>query len=315
MGSEGTVYCPFLRGKQYELLALNECADKIARSRKVVPIIEPVKAKLDNLKQTLHLYRAHSLRYIFVVNPRVGDLRYEHAELRNKIDGGDLPIHERAYLAYVITRDTEAQDVEGFLDHYRGRNLAVIHWSRFADPQQLLTLFGGYGDLVQIFIDSSRGQPYRDLFRDFRRILIRDGFKRVANTDYPPDEPFSDLHSTYASMGMQGFGDFCTIGRNYANIPPQPFAVAVHLTYPRGGGEVSVRHFLSDNNLTQGFTAAKLFEAVRKLVDFIDANPLPFSSACDQFRRLYRNRSPRTPGYTNGLSTKHHLELMMHLLR
>lgn len=40
------MYFPYLRGKQFELLALREFANKNASNRKIIPIIEPVKTHL-----------------------------------------------------------------------------------------------------------------------------------------------------------------------------------------------------------------------------------------------------------------------------
>lgn len=309
------MYCPYLRGKKYELLALEECASQVAASRKLFPIIEPVKLHLTSLAHTLGVYAAHSLRYILVLNPRVGQLQYNYDLLRDAVDTGQLPVHERAYLGYMVTKHTDLGALDGFLNHYRGRNRALIHWEPFSDPQQLLTLSSSHENLVHIFIDRPRGQAYHDLFGGFRRVLVRDGFRRVSNTDYPKDEPFSDLHREYASMAMNGFGDFCTLGKNYTDYAPPPFAVAVHLTYPRPEGEIRVRHFLSNSNSEQGFSTVKIFEALRKLVDFIVTNPMPFSTACDDFRRLYLNSRKISPGRLNGLSVKHHMELMMDVLK
>ena len=40
---ENPVYYPYLRGKQYELLALRELAEEGLINNKIVPIVEPIK--------------------------------------------------------------------------------------------------------------------------------------------------------------------------------------------------------------------------------------------------------------------------------
>ncbi|VTN12782.1 Uncharacterised protein [Raoultella terrigena] len=63
-----------------------------------------------------------------------------------------------------------------------------------------------------IFLELYCGKLYRKNFSDCERILIRDGFKKRKNADYPPIEEFSDLHITYGEEGMDGFGDFLIVG-------------------------------------------------------------------------------------------------------
>ena len=58
------MYFPYLRGKQFELLALREFANQNANNNTIIPIIEPVKDTFNSLrtaievmfKQGLHLY-------------------------------------------------------------------------------------------------------------------------------------------------------------------------------------------------------------------------------------------------------------------
>lgn len=48
------MYFPFLRGKQFELMALREAATDLAASGKVWPVIEPVRDRFDSLELPKH---------------------------------------------------------------------------------------------------------------------------------------------------------------------------------------------------------------------------------------------------------------------
>ena len=50
------MYYPYLRGKQFELIALREFAQQIQKEFHVCPIIEPVKSGLNSLKMAINLF-------------------------------------------------------------------------------------------------------------------------------------------------------------------------------------------------------------------------------------------------------------------
>lgn len=55
------MYYPYLRGKQFELLALREFANESANNRNIVPIIEPVKTHSTVSKLPLKLCLSRGL--------------------------------------------------------------------------------------------------------------------------------------------------------------------------------------------------------------------------------------------------------------
>ena len=68
------MYFPYLRGKQFELIALRElCGLFPERINNISPLIEPVKLS-STLKSTLRELANHNVNFSLVINPRVGDL-------------------------------------------------------------------------------------------------------------------------------------------------------------------------------------------------------------------------------------------------
>lgn len=66
------MYFPFLRGRQYELIALRELVSKNLLSDKILPIIEPVKP-LPTLQSTLKAFIDNERKLAFIRVPKVGN--------------------------------------------------------------------------------------------------------------------------------------------------------------------------------------------------------------------------------------------------
>ena len=109
-------------------------------------------------------------------------------------------------------------DIRDFLDIYNDNNIALIHCG-FPKGKDLKNIIEGNNNVREhIFIDGCSGKLYQKHFKrnGVKRILIRDGFQKQRNIDYPEDEHFSDLHATFEEEGMDGFGDFLIVGDEYS---------------------------------------------------------------------------------------------------
>ena len=78
------MYLPYLRGRQNELLCLRELLNVGKLSKKVIPIIEPVKFS-STFFSTLSKFIEVNHPVIVVENPKVGSFRDELVEMENKI--------------------------------------------------------------------------------------------------------------------------------------------------------------------------------------------------------------------------------------
>jgi len=75
------MYFPYIRGKQFDLIALKEMVDVMAEnSDKVSPIIEPVKNS-STFKITLSELAQKNVNFNVVVNPSVGDMIYSQVQI------------------------------------------------------------------------------------------------------------------------------------------------------------------------------------------------------------------------------------------
>lgn len=307
------MYYPYLRGKQYELLTVKENAQLISQNN-IVPIIEPVRENLGGLRRTIEAFVEEEADFILIANPEFGELNRDTTLLEETIFNELLAEYENYSIGYILSGRVSLRDVENFFRRYANDHIALIH-SDFQGGKQLKNKLKNFENVAEhIFIEGYSGKLYQKKFKnsDTKRILLRDGFKKRRNVDYPDDEHFSDLHATYPDEGMDGFGDYLTVGNQYSETGGPAYAVAVHLTYLDDDEDMRIKHFISDRTATPTDPAGKFLEALEKLISAIDDPLTSFlgSSACGEFKELYRKEHFPGLGYVKKLSMKHHIELI-----
>lgn len=306
------MYYPYFRGKQFELLALRESAAVLA-SASFVPIIEPVRKVLSGLERALEELSDAGGQAIVIVNPRHGDLRADGSDVTTF-----LAEHYRdndAISAGILLHSglTSAEAAKIVEDHAAHRP-ALIH-AGFTEPRALAEVLDGRGWVsTNIFVEDQANSLYRRHFEGTTRVLIRDGFEVLNNAEYGTVDPFSDLHITFPEFGVDGYGDFLTVGDRYREGGGPAYAVAIHLTYldPDNDDAMLVRHFLSDTNGTPSDTAGKFLEALNKIIAEVDSEHTKIlnTTAVDEFRRLHADQHYPGLGYAKKLSMRHHIETL-----
>ena len=68
------MYYPFLRTRQFELIALRELAAEDATQGVIIPILEPVKETHNNLTLAHKVFLERGQRAYLIVNPSFGEL-------------------------------------------------------------------------------------------------------------------------------------------------------------------------------------------------------------------------------------------------
>ena len=77
------MYFPYLRGRQYELIALRELIDNERLSKHVIPIIEPVKVS-PTILSTINAFNDNSKEIIIIRTPAVGTFIVDSVKEKNK---------------------------------------------------------------------------------------------------------------------------------------------------------------------------------------------------------------------------------------
>lgn len=307
------MYHPYFRGKQYELIAIRENAERLAQSN-FVPIIEPVKEALNGLDRALAAVCNAGGNAIVIVNPHHGD----HAEGGESIS----ELLQRRYgdadnisLGILLKeRMTTTQAIACYQAH-RDAGLSLIH-AGFTEGAALAAALGDVvGDMTHVFLDQKASKLYWKHFRSPNRVLVRDGFKKqVRNKDYTRVEFFSDLHITFEDEGVNGFGDFLTVGDDFSESGGPAYAIAIHLTFidPTKDNAMYVYHFISDRHDTPTDPAGKFAEALQSMITELDKPNCQVleTSAVQEFRELHRDNHYPGLGYVKKLSLQHHIETL-----
>lgn len=306
------MYYPYFRGKQFELIAIRESARLIVDSG-FVPIIEPVRESLGGLEKALKSLADVGAEAVVVINPRHGDHR-DNGESIAGLLAQDYRDNNAISPGILLTSDTGMTQALDLVRQFSGTAITLIH-AGFTDSRALSDQLAVDGaGFRNIFLEDQANRLYRRHFLGRPRILVADGFVQRKNAEYPQFETFGDLHITYPEEGMDGYGDFLTVGDNYSEGGGPAYAVAIHLTFidPQQDDAMFIYHFKSDTNDTPTDPAGKFAQALAKLIvklDSGDSNLLE-TSAVREFRDLHERSHFPGLGYVKKLSIKHHLETL-----
>ena len=309
------MYYPYFRGKQFELITIREMAERIAAAG-FVPIIEPVKEALKGLEKTFQAICDAQGRAIVIVNPYHGDHQEDGAGITELLQTSYIG-NEAISAGILLRSNMTLAQATAACEAHKGHNPTFVH-AGFTSQKSLAEYLGGDLPTSQhVFIEEHANTLYRKHFEGCKRILVRDGFKRLKNAEYAkvPLEEFSELHLTYSSdLNMAGFGDFLTVGDSYSESGGPAYAVAIHLTFidPDKDDVMYIYHFVSTTNDTPTDPAGKFAQALKKLIDKLNAgdSKLRETDAIKEFRDLHAKGHFPGLGYVKKLSMKHHIETL-----
>jgi hypothetical protein len=308
------VYLPYIRGRQYELLALRELVTNDLLGDYVIPIIEPVKLSPTLIKTIAEYIRVgHQLAVIR--NPGVGSFKEDIQEAKHDSKEGVYKSEfQKLYDDDIIIKSIILQkNAQSLLNYWNKagvlkKNLLVINTDR-----DFLDLF------EQEFSDENPCYaliPDESAFRrriKRNRVILDDKFeKQSRNADYQDieDEFFSDDHLYFKDDGLKGFADYSVVGNDYQEGGFAPYAVAIHIVYFAKDNSLRVKHFVSDSNEDISNPAKKFYEAVSKLNTWYQADPFPPTLGMKTLLSHYDNETYPGLGSVKKLSVMHHLELM-----
>lgn len=311
------MYFPYLRGKQYELLALRDFSTENQGIEKVVPIIEPVKKQFNGLNLAMSTMLANRLQFAIVLNPKDGD--FKHPNVNNDIISSltSLDGTQEGWIpAYIYKRNSEV-----LINHLVQNNLqqVMIILPNGADvnDEELMNFLRH--ERVTYIVNGNNGNRStraRLLRLNKQLISLEDRFNNKArNADYsdPDDEFFSDDFAYYNADGLYGFSDYTTLPKDFTEGGMMPYAIAIHLTYQKAEDQLFIHHFVSDSNFDQSNIRGKFHEAAIKIAPFY--NGIAQTSAVGELIAK-ANQEEGYPGlgYIKKLSILNHLELINTIL-
>ncbi|MGO8785876.1 MAG: sce7725 family protein [Terriglobia bacterium] len=311
------MYHPYLRGKQYELIAIREMAP-VLKSAGFRPVIEPVKEGLSGLEKALRAVVDEEGRAIVIVNPHHGDLAGAGEPLTKLLKESFLGLPGIS-AGILLEQGMTADEVLECYQVHSAHTPVFIH-AGFTEARVLSEKLGKpTRNQCHIFFDGYCGKLYQKHFRGAHRVLLKDGFQRKRNKDYKFMEPFSDLHATFRDEGMDGFGDFLTVGDDYIESGGPAYAVAIHLTFidPDQDDAMLIYHFKSQRQDTPTDPAGKFAEALEEMMATLDdpRSRVLETGAVKEFRLLHQQGHFPGLGYIKKLSMNHHIETLADYFR
>lgn len=241
------MYFPYLRGRQFELIALRELLESERIGQEIIPIIEPVKPSATLLK-TLECFVNHDREIAVVFNPAVGDfpkkineMRRENSKIANELYEL-LTKHNKIIKSYIMSAKSA---VKLKTDELKTERLII-------NPDR-----DCLDDFLEVYDKSLPRYTLIPDDRAFRRViseskvLFEDNFnKRSRNIDYieHEDEFFSDSHLYFQNENYVGFADYSVVGEEFNESGFAPVAVAIHIVYFNEKKELRIHHFVSDSN-------------------------------------------------------------------
>lgn len=306
------MYFPYVRGRQYELLALRELVEKNILSSKIIPIIEPVKLSATLLK-TMDAFVQKDKELIIICNPAVGSFSSDmkNSDINkdsNKSKFLELLNNNKILKGHIIKKNSKS-----FIDIWERKmstpkNEWVVINNNREFQQQYTEIFE---DVLPRFVFIPDESAFRRQVRR-HRVLLEDRFnRRDRNSDYSDheDEFYSDDHKYYREDGFDGFADYSTIGNDYLESGFAPYAVAIHIIYFKEES-LRVHHFVSDTNDDIQNPAMKFYEATKKLAEWAIANNIQHTLGLDAFIKHYNEQTYPGLGSVKKFSLMHHLELI-----
>lgn len=308
------MYTPYLKGKQFEFLALRDLAEFFSpeEKEKVLPIVEPVKKSTRDASTAFQKMIGARWKFALVLNPRLGDFQRGDNDYYSLVSAELEPNRDAWVPAFILDKKS---DVKSMIEAGDFKNVMLI-LPKDEDVDSWAELISS--DVVKyvVICDGDSMPTVRKVRRLGDKELIRmdDSFKaQQKNADYAGDidHRFTDRHSYYTDFGFAGFGDYTTLPSAFIEGGVSPSVVAIHLTYNKNSDEVWIHHFLSDpkvkgNENVQG----KFFEAAVQVEPFFNERPADKTPAIDELvKQVKANHYPGL-GQIKKYSMKHHIILM-----
>lgn len=312
------MYFPYLRGRQYELIALRELVEKNLLNAHVLPIVEPVHLS-PSLVKTMESWAARKKQIAVIVNPQVGNFSDEIAKKNDSIKANDYYGKYQNLLlspdvVHAVILNTEHNSLLDEMNNEAQANSLMVILNDKDSIKRYVEEF----EKISRFVLMADERAYRRGIHK-NRILLDDKFSRQQrNADYLDceDESFSDDHLYYKEDGYVGFSDYSIIGNEYMESGFAPYAVAIHIVYFDENKGLRVKHFVSESNDDYNNPGLKFYEALTKMSEWVNNcySSSMMTFGLEQLLHHYQKETYPGLGTVKKLSLMHHMELMAQYL-
>lgn len=301
------MYLPYLRGKQFDFIAMRDLAPIIPKEF-FKPIIEPVRENLSPLIKTIKTLNDNEIEPIVIVNPSVGHLR-NNAPVILSLYNTDKDISFVPCIKIYDSNDVDSLALIGEVgDEY------AIQITGGVDPESIAIS----QEATYTIIDEKTSPVAIPQLKNV--VLIGDSFdKKVRNADYKIESAFSHAHITSSNFkNVVGFGDYTILPEEFVESGGPAYVVTIHASYINTNkfNEIYIRHYSSYDDRSPANPAGKFIDALNKLVADLNCDPSIFyhSNAMREFESLHSSGHYPGLGQVKKMSIKHHIETVCNYL-
>jgi len=306
------MYYPYLRGRQFELIALREYALQYGDKNNITPIIELVKKTFNNIKLAIPKLKEGNVKFALILNPKNGELD-SSVNILDELEG-ELSDTSKWIPAYIVTNNYNE-----IISKINDNNLNDV---MLICSDMVNTSNSDFENLLFLknvkYVVSSENKTLKRKLKDSGKMKIRldDNFKPLKrNKDYLElsENKFSEEHIFFKEDSYDGFSDYTVLRSDFVDGGGAAYAVSIHLTYQKDNNEVWVQHFTSETNDSIANIQGKFAEASKKAVYFLDKHNI-HNYSTDELRKYVSEEKYPGLGMVKKISIKNHLELINSIL-
>lgn len=309
------MYYPFLRARQFELIALRELAAEGATQGVIVPILEPVKETHTNLNLAHKIFKEKGQQAYLVVNPKFGEFTGDSQFYLQYIHS----LNYEVFMPAFYYRDN-AEYIRQSIEQLGLTHCMLICENDIEGDDANFNSIAELHEVSHITVnDPGRNRSLNRYIRGLQKIFIRldDLFeKKDRNSDFLGvlEHRFSEEHIHYFNEGYQGFSDYTVLPGEFIDGGSTPRAVVIHFTYFSALNEIWIRHFTSETNDSIANVQGKFAEAAAKAVSYCRQHGLT-NSAITELETYYDAEHYPGLGTVKKISIKNHLLILSDFLR
>jgi len=309
------MYYPYLRGRQFELLALRDFAESLkGQTSKVFPIIEPVRENKNSLKKAAITMSAVGMQYGIILNPENGECADKWLDFASEQDFPETKIWSPVF----IVKNNIPKIIQE-ISRKQYHNVILIVPKTASDAEDDIISLIHNNAVAKVITDAPRRRIKHAVTGDNKEIItLSDNFEaKSANKDYLKidEELFSEEFAYYKDEMYDGFADYTVVTNDFRDGGVLPNVVAIHLTYQKEIDQIYINHFCSHSNINDNSNIqGKFGEAAVKAIAFFDANYKENSTAIDMLRTYVANASFPGLGMIKKISILHHLLLIQRII-
>lgn len=305
------MYYPYLRGRQFELLALRGLLDSNDFLSYVRPVIEPVRKDFSPLRLASKEFASANFNPYLIVNPSVGELAQAPGAVADFLE--DSLEGTCTYKPAFICNNWLLDNFD-WVEKFRGALLICVDSGvpdneiislAQADAISEVMLFEPDGHRALKMGIQNCGVPIVRLDNRFSA--------EQRNADYLsiPPEKFSEELSFFTNDRYAGYSDFTLLPMQFSDGGFLPRAVVIHWSFLKqssmGVTEIWMAHYTSTSNYSTTNVAGKFMEAAEKLLTSAEKPHFSENQALKELDTYYRSNRYPGLGVLKKLTMQNHI--------